>query len=49
MKKKLTNFDWKLIKNNFWNVVAITIIWQLIVYVILSIIVAIFGLEMPVA
>jgi len=47
MKKKEKSFNWKWIKKNFWNVVAILILWQLIVYVLLSIVIAIFGIELP--
>ncbi len=47
MKKKGKSFDWSWIKKNFWNVVAILILWQLIVYVLLSIVIAIFGIELP--
>lgn len=47
MKKKRKSIDWSWIKKNFWNVVGILIIWQLVVYVILSIIIAIFGIDLP--
>jgi len=48
-KKKGRIFNWTWIKENFWNVVAIFIMWQLIVYILLSIIVWAFGIELPAA
>ncbi len=34
VKAKL--IDWKWIKKNFWNVVLVMILWQLVVFVIFS-------------
>jgi len=42
-------FDWSWIKGNFWNVVAILILWQLLMYLLLTILVTIFGIGVPVA
>ncbi|MFH1376011.1 MAG: hypothetical protein ABIH25_00070 [Candidatus Woesearchaeota archaeon] len=36
--------DWVWIKQNFWNVVLIWIIWQIIVAVIFAIITQLFGI-----
>ena len=28
--------DWKWIKKNFWNIILVTIMWQLLLFVIFS-------------
>lgn len=48
-EKRKKIFNWKWIKDNFWNVVTVMIIWQIIVYIIFSLLVLIFpGLNVPV-
>jgi hypothetical protein len=44
MKKK--NFSWGWVKENFWNVVAILIIWQIVITAISLIISLLFDIPM---
>jgi hypothetical protein len=48
MKKKVKIFNWSWIKENFWNVVAVMILWQIIVYVIFTLLMTIFKIEIPI-
>jgi len=47
MKNKKQNrlLNWSWIKENFWNVVLIWLIWQIVLAIIYAVIVQIFGLQ----
>lgn len=42
-KKSILNWGW--IKQNFWNVVLIWLIWQIVLAIIYAIVVQIFGIK----
>ena len=44
MKKKTFNWNW--VKENFWNVIAIVIIWQIIITAISLLISMLFNIPM---
>lgn len=44
MKKRKKVLNWGWIKENFWNVVLIWLIWQAIITVIYAMIILIFGI-----
>lgn len=45
--KKKGILNWKWIKENFWNVIWIWLVWQIILAVVYAILVEVFHLQMP--
>jgi len=46
MKKQRRLLNWSWIKENFWNVVLIWLIWQIVIAIIYAIIMQIFGIKL---
>jgi hypothetical protein len=44
-KQKKSILSWNWIKQNFWNVVLIWLIWQIVLAIIYAIVVQIFGIQ----
>jgi hypothetical protein len=46
-KKKKGILNWNWIKENFWNVVLIWLVWQIVLAIIYAILIEVFNIQLP--